>query len=1217
MPDIYKLQGTVEISTGKAEASLKRVEGSAVKTRDALGRFLPASRNAGNAIASGFDKGAQSASRLSSVVSSLQAKIGSLRGASIKFGSSGGGAGSGSSIGDIVGGNLISGAISSAISATGGAFKQAWQDGIAYNKMLENSSVRLDRFFSSAKQTGGFVTSVEKFAALSPIFEMDEAVTGAQRLLQMKYSAAEVIPELAKIGDMVGGVGGNAQTIDRVTLAMNQMVSTGKIQADEMGQLTEANIPAWELLAKAIGKTEAETRKLVEAGRIDAKLGVRGIIAAGGDMFKGQSDKAAQTLSGQESQAKSAYEARAGQATKRVAEQMKGVFAAVSKGLGGPEGEALAKQLDAEMGKLGDTILPVIQDAMSGKSLLATAGAVSRVGEATRETWNTPQQATDAFRRGDIKGGLIGNGPMITPGSPADKAIQYGKGKLAEWGILGADAAKSFGEGIKSQAPGAVAAGVGLGTAAKDGTKDSLQQHSPSKVMIDLGSTAAQSFVDAFSGTMEAGKGKISKSPIDVEKMRAAMIADLEKLREDPRIKAMLDTIAKAEGTGASYNMQFGGGKFSDMSDHPNEAITRKMGGKSITSTAAGRYQFLNRTWEGLEKQLGLPDFGAKSQDLAAIQLMKSRGMIDPILKGDPGTAFTKGNREWASLPGSPYGQPTKPAETLTTAYNAALEKYNATAAATAPVVNSLSTALDTAKQKLLEFGAGIINWTGIAATAPAKPIIAQRPGDGAQAKPFVGQIDGGNIGAIQIKSGAEKLTLSADAESASKSLSGLTVSAASVAKPATEATKAIATTSQAATDSTFKVGDYAKAIMDSGSAAKEAIDHFARFKDTFADGIDDMLENGFSKDGLKNMGKSLLKDLSSGLISQATGGKANSVGSLLSGALFGGLGKSGAGSVAANLPGGFAGGANPASGIGGGGSAVGNIASQAKDSLLSGGIGKLPGIGKVGGFLKGLPGIGGALGKIGGLFGGGAAGAAGAAAGAGGAMGKVAGALGFAGPWGMVAGIGLQFAAPLLSKLFGGDPYKDYKKLVKGEYGISISNQMAGKIMQLGQSKFGDEWKKRKIETVKLPEVRDMLSEYAGAFQKGGNNKLFDSRMYSDQFSAVNQIKVKMFNGGIVPGPTRGYDHVPVLMDGGERVISNADQRRMRGGGGGQSDSEMRSLMQGILDHLSRLKQADVGAIYEMGAKARPGVAARDVERSLQGDHEFRKKVRDGVTGR
>jgi hypothetical protein len=281
--------------------------------------------------------------------------------------------------------------------------------------------------------------------------------------------------------------------------------------------------------------------------------------------------------------------------------------------------------------------------------------------------------------------------------------------------------------------------------------------------------------------------------------------------------------------------------------------------------------------------------------------------------------------------------------------------------------------------------------------------------------------------------------------------------------------------------------------------------------------------------------------------------------------------------------------------------------------------LSKLPGVGKLGGFLGKIPG----LSKLGGLFGFGGGG--GAAAGAAGAAGSASGMSGILAAAGGPVGIGIAAAMmigmPLMKKLFSHDYLKDYKKLVKGEYGISISDQMAGKIMQIGQSKFGNEWTKREIETVRLQETRDMLAEYAGAFQKGGNGKLFDSRMWSDQFSAVNQIKVGMramggpvsAGGAYIVGERRPELFIPQTSG---RVVPNLDGLSS-GRGGSQSDPEMRGLMQGILEHLSRLKQADVGAIYEMGAKQRPGVARRDVEDGMRNDHEFRKTMRDGVVGR
>lgn len=124
------------------------------------------------------------------------------------------------------------------------------------------------------------------------------------------------------------------------------------------------------------------------------------------------------------------------------------------------------------------------------------------------------------------------------------------------------------------------------------------------------------------------------------------------------RVRAFLALIRKCEG--ADYNTLFGGGTFASYADHPRQKITRSLGGRTITSSAAGAYQFLARTWDECKAACALPDFSPYSQDIAAIFLLDRREALDDVLAGDWKAAIAKTNKEWASLPGSPYGQPTR-----------------------------------------------------------------------------------------------------------------------------------------------------------------------------------------------------------------------------------------------------------------------------------------------------------------------------------------------------------------------------------------------------------------------------------------------------------------------------------------------------------------------------------------------------------------------------
>lgn len=98
---------------------------------------------------------------------------------------------------------------------------------------------------------------------------------------------------------------------------------------------------------------------------------------------------------------------------------------------------------------------------------------------------------------------------------------------------------------------------------------------------------------------------------------------------------------------------------FDDFADHPRIRTTVTLkNGKRLTSTAAGAYQFLEKTWDGVCNEYGFINFEPPTQDLAAIALIHGRKALEDVVEGRIQVAVLKCNKEWASLPGSPYGQP-------------------------------------------------------------------------------------------------------------------------------------------------------------------------------------------------------------------------------------------------------------------------------------------------------------------------------------------------------------------------------------------------------------------------------------------------------------------------------------------------------------------------------------------------------------------------------
>lgn len=135
--------------------------------------------------------------------------------------------------------------------------------------------------------------------------------------------------------------------------------------------------------------------------------------------------------------------------------------------------------------------------------------------------------------------------------------------------------------------------------------------------------------------------------------------------------RAVLSVIAAAEGTGSNYNIIFSFRKFSSYADHPRQVVCS--GG--YCSDAAGRYQFLSTSWDETRRGIGVRDFTPDSQDKGAVQRMQAfRGVREhSSVLSRPAfeRMIYKLNREWASLPGSPYGQPTKSMSSLWNVYQA------------------------------------------------------------------------------------------------------------------------------------------------------------------------------------------------------------------------------------------------------------------------------------------------------------------------------------------------------------------------------------------------------------------------------------------------------------------------------------------------------------------------------------------------------------------
>lgn len=159
---------------------------------------------------------------------------------------------------------------------------------------IEKSFVTLTGSTEKAKK---LMDDIADFAKNTP-FDRLWLSENAQQLMGYWFQSEQILPILQATGNAVSGLGGGKEKLDGVLMALGQIYTKGKVSAEEMLQLAERGIPAWDILAKGMNKSVAETQELVSKGGVQAGEALEIILAGFQERFNGQLEEQSQTLQG-------------------------------------------------------------------------------------------------------------------------------------------------------------------------------------------------------------------------------------------------------------------------------------------------------------------------------------------------------------------------------------------------------------------------------------------------------------------------------------------------------------------------------------------------------------------------------------------------------------------------------------------------------------------------------------------------------------------------------------------------------------------------------------------------------------------------------------------------------------------------------------------------------------------------------------------------------
>jgi muramidase (phage lysozyme) len=533
------------------------------------------------------------------------------RGFMSAFGIQGGG-GIASLLGSAGGNAVISG-----VKSLASYVKESVDRGIEYADMLQSTKIAFINLLGDKEKGLAHVKELVSYGVESA-FQTKDVLQFAQSLESVGVKTQEVIPMLKSLGDAAAAAGNfSSAQMESSIRAVYQMLSQNRVGAQEMTlQLAQVIPNPYGYMARGFAHagikddkgqemTTASLKGLAEEGRLNAQTAVRIMLAEMEVERKGLLETlVSSTVQGSTS----------------VLEDKKSVLYAM--------GMMGVSDLVADPG-------PNSAYAQKLKFLKAQADIYDtsknpdalNIAQDVGQTGGFITSVEDTFAK------LI-LAPKAERKARADKFFA-GLGEDISGGLTGA--LNKGADGIKS------AASAVLGNNIWDSLVSFWETNSPSKKTIALG--------------VDIGDG-----------LRIGLLASLEALSKDPRIRAMLDVIGFSEGTDKAhgYATKVGGGNQGDLSSK-NRRIVNLGGG--LASSASGRYQFLNSTWDSVAAQLGLSDFSEHSQDLAAIKLLKDSGALQKLQAGDFPGAVQAARKTWASFPGAGYGQGEKSMGSLEKVY--------------------------------------------------------------------------------------------------------------------------------------------------------------------------------------------------------------------------------------------------------------------------------------------------------------------------------------------------------------------------------------------------------------------------------------------------------------------------------------------------------------------------------------------------------------------
>jgi tape measure domain-containing protein len=137
---------------------------------------------------------------------------------------------------------------------------------------------------------------LKTFSAQTPL-QLEDITAASQTLLAFGTESENVIEQIGRIGDVAQG---NAEKLNRITLAFGKIQARGKASMEEINILIEAGVPIIATLAENFGVAESQIFDFVSSGRVGFEEINEALVSltSDGGQFEGMMERISQTTAG-------------------------------------------------------------------------------------------------------------------------------------------------------------------------------------------------------------------------------------------------------------------------------------------------------------------------------------------------------------------------------------------------------------------------------------------------------------------------------------------------------------------------------------------------------------------------------------------------------------------------------------------------------------------------------------------------------------------------------------------------------------------------------------------------------------------------------------------------------------------------------------------------------------------------------------------------------